>query len=136
MKFTGLIASLAAVSAASAAAIPTAALQPTLTQLSGVLGNIDGALGNVLSGADVTDLVQTQGELSKLTGTVSQRSVVGNELNTVGTVTAPVTSTVGGAVKPVVDTANSAVGSVEGLVDGTLPDTTKGTYCFQSWKLQ
>lgn len=60
MKFTGLIASLAAVSAASAAAIPTAALQPTLTQLSGVLGNIDGALGNVLSGADVTDLVQVQ----------------------------------------------------------------------------
>lgn len=80
-------------------------------------------------------LKQIQGELSKLTGTVSQRSVVGNELNTVGTVTAPVTSTVGGAVKPVVDTANSAVGSVEGLVDGTLPDTTKGTYCFQSWKL-
>ena len=60
MKFTGFIASLAAVSAASAAAIPTVSLQPTLNQLSGVLGNIDGVLGDVLPGADVSDLVQVK----------------------------------------------------------------------------
>ncbi|KAE8345288.1 hypothetical protein BDV24DRAFT_159643 [Aspergillus arachidicola] len=132
MKFTGLIASLAAVSAASAAAIPTAALQPTLNQLSGVLGNIDGTLGNVLSGADVSGLVQVQdalrqiqGELNKLTGTVSQRSAVGNELSTVGNVVSPVTATVGGVVQPVAGTVNSAVGTAEGLVDGALPGTTK-----------
>ncbi|KAB8206835.1 hypothetical protein P875_00010650 [Aspergillus parasiticus SU-1] len=136
MKFTGLIASLAAVSAASAAAIPTAALQPTLNQLSGALGSIDGALGNALGCADASDLVkvqdtlkQIQGELNKLTGTVSQRSVVGNELNTVGTVVSPVTGTVGGVVQPVAGTvegvAQPAAGTVEGLVDGALSGTTK-----------
>ncbi|KAF7593613.1 hypothetical protein BBP40_011131 [Aspergillus hancockii] len=131
MKFTGLVASLAAVSAASAAAVPTAALQPTLTQLTGVLGNIDGLLGGVLNGADVGDLVQVQDalkqvqtQLGQLTSGVCQRDVVGNELNTVGNVASPVTGTVGGVVKPVVQTVGGAVGTVEGTVGNVLPGTT------------
>ncbi|KAE8159621.1 hypothetical protein BDV40DRAFT_303079 [Aspergillus tamarii] len=116
MKFTGFIASLAAVSAASAAAIPTVSLQPTLNQLSGVLGNIDGVLGDVLPGADVSDLVQVkdalneiQSELSKLTSPVCQRSVVGNEVDTVDGVVSPVVSTASDVVQPVVGTVGSAL---------------------------
>ncbi|KAE8377289.1 hypothetical protein BDV26DRAFT_293372 [Aspergillus bertholletiae] len=131
MKFTGVIASLAAISAVSAAAIPTTALQPTLTQLTGVLGNIDGLLAGVLSGADTADLVnvqttlkQIQGELNQLTGTTSKRDIVGNEVGTVNNVASPLVSTVGGAVKPVVGTVGGAVGTVEGTVKNTLPGTT------------
>ncbi|KAE8421777.1 hypothetical protein BDV36DRAFT_291891 [Aspergillus pseudocaelatus] len=131
MKFTGFIASLAAVSAASAAAIPTASLQPTLNQLSGVLVNIDGVLGGVLGDADASNLVQVQdalkeiqSELSKLTSPVCQRSVVGNEVDTVNSVASPVVSTASGAVQPVVGTVNSAVGTVEGTVGSTLPGIT------------
>ncbi|KAE8141095.1 hypothetical protein BDV38DRAFT_279544 [Aspergillus pseudotamarii] len=131
MKFTGLVASLAAVSAASAAAIPTASLQPTLNQLNGVLGNIDGVLGGALCDTNGSGLVevqdalkQIQSDLSKLTGTVSQRSVVSNEVDTVDNVVSPVASTASGAVQPVVGTVNSAVGTVKGTVDSTLPGIT------------
>ncbi|KAE8386609.1 hypothetical protein BDV23DRAFT_187112 [Aspergillus alliaceus] len=131
MKFTGLVASLAAVSAASAAAVPTASLQPTLTQLTDVLGNIDGLLGGVLKGTNVGDLVQVQdvlkqvqGQLGQLTSAVCQRDIVGNELSTVGNVASPVTSTVDGVAKPVVGTVDGAVGTIEGTVKNTLAGAT------------
>ena len=81
-------------------------------------------------------LKQIKGELNQLTSTVCQRSVVGNEVDTVNNVVSPLTSTVNGAVQPVVGTVNSAVGTVDGAVGNALPGTTGGTYCFQSEKSQ
>ncbi|KAE8145299.1 hypothetical protein BDV25DRAFT_144778 [Aspergillus avenaceus] len=132
MKFTGLVATLAAAGAASAAAIPNVNvdIQPTLNTLEGVLGNLDTVVGGVLSGADAGDLVdvknlltEVKSELNKVTAsTVCQRDLVGGTVgtvgNTVGSVAKPVVSTVG-------NTVGGAVGTVENTVKGALPETTK-----------
>lgn len=58
MKFTGIVASLAIASTASAAAIPSDPIKGITTRLNGALGSLESALGNLLGGAPTENLVQ------------------------------------------------------------------------------
>ncbi|PWY90194.1 hypothetical protein BO70DRAFT_377363 [Aspergillus heteromorphus CBS 117.55] len=118
MKFTGIATSLALASTVSAAALPArgveVTVQSTLTELTGVLGNLDNVVDNLLGCVtDSTDLTEVKSKLSTiqgqltellpvskrdLTGTVVDvaapvKAVAGNAVNTVGGVAAGVAAT-------------------------------------------
>ncbi|KAF9893033.1 hypothetical protein FE257_012444 [Aspergillus nanangensis] len=109
MKFTGIVASLAIASTASAAALPAVPVDAAVSKLTMVLGNLDtvvgGLLGNTLATSDLGGLTQIQSELTGIksalgqcTGGVVSRDVLGN------------------VAEPVKATAETAVGTVEGAV--------------------
>lgn len=65
MKFTGIVASLAIASTASAAALPAVPVDVAVTKLNGVLGNLDTVLGGLLGGAvPSADLTQVKSRMS------------------------------------------------------------------------
>ena len=64
MKLTGIVASLAIASTASAAAIPSDPIKGIATRLDGALGNLESVLGNLLGGAPTEDLVEIKSGMS------------------------------------------------------------------------
>jgi hypothetical protein len=65
MKFTGIVASLAVASSASALAIPQTSLNAVLYKLNGALANVEGLVGGLLGGVcQQVDLTQVQTGMS------------------------------------------------------------------------
>ncbi|EAW09796.1 uncharacterized protein ACLA_040120 [Aspergillus clavatus NRRL 1] len=130
MKFTGIVASLAIASSASALAIPQTPVDATLSKLNGVLGSVEGLVGGLLGGVckDVdltlvqTDLTDIKGQLVKLVPVAvpAKRDVAGP----VNGLTTPVTNVAGPAVGTVENTAGAAVGTVENTATGVVKTVT------------
>jgi hypothetical protein len=65
MKFTGIVASLAVASSASALAIPQIPVDATLSKLNNALNNVEGLVGGLLGGVcEEVDLTQVQTGMS------------------------------------------------------------------------
>jgi hypothetical protein len=65
MKFTGIVASLAVASSASALAIPQTPVDATLSKLNNALNNVEGLVGGLLGGlCQEVDLTQVQTGMS------------------------------------------------------------------------
>ncbi|GFF25085.1 hypothetical protein IFM61606_09338 [Aspergillus udagawae] len=128
MKFTGIVASLAVASSASALAIPQTPVDATLSKLNNALNNVEGLVGGLLGGlcqeVDLTqvqtELVNIKGQLTKLVpvSVASKRDITGTANNVATPVTGAAGSEVGNvesAAKPVTDVAGGAVNTVEGV---------------------
>lgn len=105
MKFTGIVASMAAAGVASSAALPVATVDATLNHVNTVLANVQGLVGQTLSCAtgqvDLStvhsDLVAVKSELVKLAPvqkrdglTTLPADVLGNVAGTVQGVAQPI----------------------------------------------
>ncbi|RHZ50732.1 uncharacterized protein CDV56_102729 [Aspergillus thermomutatus] len=142
MKFTGIIASLAVASSASALVIPQAPVDATLNKLNSALDNVEGLVGGLLNGVcQEVDLTQVQTELTDIKGQLTKLVPVSvatkrDIMGTVNGVATPATNVAGSAVgtvegvaKPVTNVADSAVGTVEntaGAAVGTVKNTASG----------
>ncbi|KAF7118947.1 hypothetical protein CNMCM5793_008585 [Aspergillus hiratsukae] len=128
MKFTGIVASLAVASSASALAIPQTPVQATLMRLNNALNNVEGLVGGLLSGVcQQVDLTQVQTQLVDIKGQLTQlvpvsvptkRDIMGtaNDVATPATTVAgSEVNTVQGVAQPVTDVAGGAVGTVQGV---------------------
>ncbi|EAW21340.1 uncharacterized protein NFIA_065040 [Aspergillus fischeri NRRL 181] len=128
MKFSGIVASLAVASSASALAIPQTPVDATLSKLNNALNNVEGLVGGLLSGVcEEVDLTQVQTELITIKGQLTnlvpvsaatKRDVMGTANNVATPVTGAAGSVVGnveGAVTPVTNVAGGAVNTVEGV---------------------
>ncbi|EBA27460.1 hypothetical protein KXW98_001709 [Aspergillus fumigatus] len=125
MKFTGIVASLAVASSASALAIPQTPVDATLSKLNNALNNVEGLVGGLLGGVcEEVDLTQVQTELITIKGQLTKLVPVSatkrDVMSTANNVATPVTGAAGseldnveGAVKPVTNVAGNAVNTVE-----------------------
>ncbi|RHZ65732.1 hypothetical protein CDV55_105857 [Aspergillus turcosus] len=119
MKFTGIVASLAVASSASALAIPQTSVNAVLYKLNGALANVEGLVGGLLGGVcQEVDLTQVQTELVDIKGQLiklvpvsvpTKRDIMG----TANDVATPATTVAGSEVNTVKNTAGGAVGTVE-----------------------
>ncbi|KAL4922961.1 uncharacterized protein BDV17DRAFT_296808 [Aspergillus undulatus] len=149
MKFTGIVASLAIASTATAAALPNldvVKVQETVTHLDAVIGDIDGVLGGavngvggtvggvVCGGSSTSVLSETRNELSgihdllnglvgSVVGTVESSELVRSVLDTVGPIITNVVDTIGLNDQNIADFGILSEKLVGGIKSGVVDET-------------